>query len=70
MSNLDELRQLAIEADAPQFDGIGDVIAEEEDDTIFGLNAIERMFLSVGLFLVFAVVSFLVLMVTDSIAIP
>ncbi len=70
MSDLDELRQLAIEADAPQFEGISDVIAEEEDDKIFGLNAIERMFISVGLFLVIAVVSFLVLMLTDSIAVP
>lgn len=70
MSDLDELRQLAIEADAPQFEGIGDVIAEEEDDKIFGLNAIERMFISVGLFLVIAVVSFLILMLTDSIAVP
>lgn len=70
MSDLDELRQLAIEADAPQFDGLGDVVAEEEDDTIFGLNAIERMFISIGLFLVIAVVSFLVLMATDSITIP
>jgi|GEM_PF-945371 len=69
--SLDDLRQAAIDQDDPivsssNFDD--PVIIEDDDDRLFGMNAIERMFLSIGLFGIVLILSFLLLLVTDSIA--
>jgi hypothetical protein len=67
--SLEELRRKAID-DAE--DPFGSAAAQEEygEDLLFGLNAVERMFLSIGLFLVVTVFSFLLLLMSDSIALP
>ncbi len=73
LGQLEELRQLTLAAEEPSFDDFeaSAVKAREVDDgKIFGMNAVERMFVSVGLFLVVTVFSVLLLLVTDSIAIP
>ncbi|NDJ86992.1 MAG: hypothetical protein GYB66_14020 [Chloroflexi bacterium] len=73
MTDLDKLRELALQQDEPDFEGyegIASSTPEEDDDRIFGLNAVERMFLSIGMFFVVTVLSVLILMLTDSIAIP
>lgn len=44
------------------------VQAHAEDDRLFGMTALERMFLSIGLFGVVLVVSVMLLLVTNSIA--
>lgn len=68
MSNLDELRSAAQDDDP--FESLDAVLVREEDEgKLFGLTAIERMFLSMGLFGIVLVGSFLLLIVTDSIAI-
>ncbi|MCB9436776.1 MAG: hypothetical protein H6673_07245 [Anaerolineales bacterium] len=73
MSDLEHLRQLALDNEEPSFDDFSSVAvrAQDVDDgKIFGMNAVERMFISVGLFLVVTVFSVMLLLVTDSIAIP
>ncbi len=73
MSDLDELRQMVIDQDEPEWEDLDSVAVkgnEVDDGRIFGLNAVERMFLSIGLFLVVTVFSVLLLLITDSIAIP
>lgn len=73
MSELDELRQMVIDQDEPDWEGLENAAvkgADVDDGRIFGLNAVERMFLSIGLFLVVTVFSVLLLLITDSIAIP
>lgn len=73
MSNLDDLRRSVLERDEPedqQFGVIASGARPVQDDKIFGLDPVERMFLSVGLFLVVGVFSVLLLLVTDSIVMP
>lgn len=67
--SLEDLRKQALDAaeDDPFAEsGYGRVI-QEEDDLLFGMNAIERMFLSVGLFLIVTILSFLILLLSGSI---
>lgn len=71
MSDLEHLRQLALENEEPSFEDFSNVVVKETDDgRIFGMNAVERMFISIGLFLVVTVFSVMLLLLTDSIAIP
>jgi hypothetical protein len=70
---LDDLRKQALDADDDPFDdGAAVAVARREivDDKMFGLNPVERMFLSIGLFLVILAISVLMLLITDSIALP
>ena len=72
MSDLDSLRQSALAADDDPFESWeSSAVRRQEVDEgkIFGLNAVERMFLSIGLFFVVAVLSFLLLLLTSSITI-
>lgn len=71
-NELDELRNLALENldEDPYFGEFEKMIAKPQSDLIFGLNPVERMFLSIGLFLVTMVGSIFMLLVTGSIAIP
>lgn len=67
--SLEDLRKQALEAaeDDPFADSSYGRVIQEEDDLLFGMNAIERMFLSVGLFLIVSILSFLVLLLSGSI---
>lgn len=66
--SLEELRRKAIDQAEDPF---GPAAQEESaEDLLFGLNAVERMFLSIGLFLVVTIFSFLLLLMSDSIALP
>lgn len=69
--SLEDLRKQALDSaeDDPFAEsGYGRVI-ESGDDLLFGMNAIERMFLSVGLFLIVSIMSFLILLLSGSIEI-
>lgn len=72
--SLDDLRKKALDADDDPFsDGYeGASVARREvsNDKLFGLNPVERMFLSIAFFLVVSVLSFLILLLSDSIALP
>lgn len=73
MSDLDSLRRSVLERDEPddvQFGVIASNTKAVQDDKIFGLDPVERMFLSIGLFLVVSVLSVLLLLITDSIVMP
>lgn len=65
--SLEDLRRKAIEEVEDPF---GPGLQEADDELLFGLNALERMFLSMGLFLVVTILSFLLLLMADSIQIP
>ncbi len=67
--SLEDLRKQALESaeDDPFADSSYGRVIEEEDDLLFGMNAVERMFLSVGLFLIVSILSFLVLLLSGSI---
>lgn len=65
---LDDLRQAAREHDDDPFEGHEAILARKPaDDKLFGMTAVERMFISIGLFGVTLVVSIILLIVTDSI---
>lgn len=68
---LDDLRQVAREEDEDDFalGSYDDIVEEYDDGKLFGMTAVERMFLSVGLFLITLVFSIILLVVTDSIAV-
>ncbi|MBL1135332.1 MAG: hypothetical protein DPW16_21540 [Chloroflexi bacterium] len=68
--SLNSLRYKALAEDDDPFSGFEDKAVsrrEVDEGRIFGLNAVERMFLSIGLFLVVTVLSVLLLILTDSI---
>jgi hypothetical protein len=65
---LDDLRQAALNQDDDPLESHQRAVAKVEDDRLFGMTALERMFLSVGLFGITLVISMLLLIVTDSIA--
>ncbi len=68
--SLNSLRYKALAEDDDPFSGFEDKAVtrrEVDEGRIFGLNAVERMFLSIGLFLVITVLSVLLLILTDSI---
>jgi hypothetical protein len=70
--SLDELRRMAQDADDDPFEDWEEYSVqrgEVEEELIFGLNPVERMFLAIGLFLVVSILSFLILLVTESIVI-
>jgi hypothetical protein len=72
--SLDDLRKRALaDSDSDPFAelvGSGGAVAQQEEDLLFGLNAVERMFLSMGLFMTVSVLSFLILLMSGSIEIP
>lgn len=73
MSNIEELRKKVLEREEPDAESFGAIQAGTQvvdDGRIFGLNGVERMFLSIGLFLVVTMFSVLLLLMTDSIAVP
>lgn len=71
--SLDDLRRKALAADDgdpfAEMMGGAAVAQAPEEDLLFGLNALERMFLAIGLFLVISILSFLVLLLSGSIEI-
>jgi hypothetical protein len=70
--SLDSLRYKALADDDDPFSGFEDQAVsrrEADEGKIFGLNAVERMFLAIGFFLVVTVLSVLLLIITSSIEI-
>jgi hypothetical protein len=65
---LDDLRQATLDQDDEPIVSHRAAVASQENDRLFGLTAIERMFLSIGLFFLTLVGSVLLLLVTESIA--
>lgn len=70
LSNLRKIAQELEEDDPFELDSAAVGKGQVRDDKIFGLNPVERMFLSIGLFLVVSVLSFMLLLLTDSIVLP
>lgn len=69
MSNMDDLRRLARQQDEDELDKQQVVLSRRQrDDKLFGMSAVERMFLAIGLFGVSVVVSVVLLLLTESIA--
>jgi hypothetical protein len=73
--SLDDLRKRALaDSDSDPFAelvGSGGAMAQsQEEDLLFGLNAVERMFLSMGLFMTVSILSFLILLMSGSIQMP
>lgn len=65
---LDDLRQATLDQDDEPIVSHRASVAKEDNDRLFGMNPIERMFLSIGLFFLTLVGSVLLLLVTESIA--
>lgn len=65
MSDLNDLRQVALGND--ELDENYEELVSTAEDKLFGMNAIERMFLSVGLFGITLVLSVILLVATESI---
>lgn len=73
MNNIEELRKKVLEREEPDLESFGAIdksTQRVDDDRIFGLNGVERMFLSIGLFLVVSMFSVLLLIATASVALP
>ena len=66
-SELQDLRQKALEEQevAQRFE---EYITEVQSDKLFGMSAVERMFISIGCFLLTSLGGFLLLLVMDKIA--
>ncbi len=66
--DLQALRQELLESDQPigQFE---ELITEAADDRIFGMTAVERMFVSIGCFLVTSLAGFVLLLLLGKIVI-
>lgn len=67
--NLEDLRRSALEEEAVVDQYEKYLAAETRSDKLFGMTALERMFVSVGCFLVTSLAGFLLLLVLDKIAI-
>ena len=66
---LDDLRQKALEEQEVQ-DRYEELIATDvQSDTLFGMSPVERMFVSIGCFLLTTLGGFLLLLVMEKIAI-
>lgn len=66
---LDDLRQEALEEQEVQ-DRYEELLATDvHSDTLFGMSPVERMFVSIGCFLLTTLGGFLLLLVMDKIAI-
>ncbi|WP_119067977.1 hypothetical protein [Aggregatilinea lenta] len=68
--NLDELRRRALEEEEVVESYEVFAAPEEPPEHIFGMTAVERMFVSIGCFLVVSLSGFLLLLVLDKIALP
>ena len=62
---LDDLRQAAREQDDDG--GYESALSSLDDDRLFGMTALERMFVSIGIFGITVIVSMILLIVTESI---
>jgi hypothetical protein len=68
-ADLSSLREIARQREVDESLGFESATVQApKEDKLFGMNAVERMFLSIGLFGVTLVVSILLLIVTESIA--
>ncbi|MFP4322611.1 MAG: hypothetical protein ACLFTK_09170 [Anaerolineales bacterium] len=67
MSDLNDLRQVARQQDNEPAARV-EIPEQIGDDRLFGLTAVERMFLSIGLFLISLFFSLVLLLGTNSIA--
>jgi hypothetical protein len=64
---LDDLRRAAQEEDEDVDFGGAAPSVKVQEDKLFGMTAIERMFLSIGFFGVVLVISVMMLLATDSV---
>lgn len=68
--NLDDLRRHALEEEESVESYEVYVASGEAPERIFGMTAAERMFVSIGCFLVVTLAGFLLLLLMDKIALP
>ncbi|KAB2904746.1 MAG: hypothetical protein KJ064_18140 [Anaerolineae bacterium] len=68
--DISDLRRIAQEQDFDLRIGHETGLERVEEDKLFGMTAVERMFLSIGLFGVVLVVSMLLLILTNSVELP
>ena len=67
--DLEELRRSALEGDQVVMPGFESVMGREvRSDKLFGMTAIERMFVSIGCFLLTSLAGFFLLLVMGKIA--
>jgi len=66
---MDDLRQQAL-VEQIESEDIDKYAARASSEKIFGMTAPERMFVSIGCFLMTSLVGFLLLLLTDKIALP
>jgi hypothetical protein len=65
---LNDLRRKALETRQDQ-DNYQNLVTDVQSDKLFGMSAVERMFVSIGCFLLTSLGGFLLLLVMDKIAI-
>lgn len=68
--DLSDLRQAALDQEYDVRTSYDSAVVRVEEDKLFGMTAVERMFLSIGVFGLVLVVSMILLIVTDSIQLP
>lgn len=68
--DISDLRRIAQEQDFDLRTSHDAMMERVEEDKLFGMTAVERMFLSIGFFGVVLVVSMLLLILTNSIELP
>lgn len=66
--NLDDLRRTALEQEVVPASYESYVARGEGSDKIFGMTAAERMFVSIGCFLVTSLAGFFILLIMEKIA--
>jgi hypothetical protein len=68
--NMDDLRRQALEEEEIAESYEKYMVRGVHSDKLFGMTAIERMFVSIGCFLVTSLAGFLVLLLSEKIALP
>jgi hypothetical protein len=68
-NSMEDLRRKALEEEII-IEGYENILEEARGDTLFGMTAAERMFVSIGCFLFTSLAGFLLLLVTEKIALP
>jgi hypothetical protein len=69
-SDMEELRRRALEQEEVVEGYESSMVRNVRSDKLFGMTAVERMFVSIGCFLVTSLAGFLVLLVMGKIALP
>ena len=67
---LDELRRQALEEEIAVEAHQSGLVRDVSTDRVFGMTAVERMFVSIGCFIVTSLGGFLLLLIMEKIALP